>query len=182
MGKLAEEICNAFKDNDWELEEDTLIRGILFKEGAYIGDILEEFGYRCTHLDYLVCGSGEQTDVQEIYEAKNEFWCLYDDDAIFHLGEPYWDCTQEDGEFGSGMSPVSFWELYWHCKNLDDLLHVMQNHPDEYGTQWSDMELPTFGGEEPEDTVEVWSWDEKRMIVGACSYELEIVDREVSDG
>tara|TARA_R100001594_G_C3948918_1_gene242522 strand:- start:46 stop:336 length:291 start_codon:yes stop_codon:yes gene_type:complete len=96
MGKLAEEICNAFKDNDWELEEDTLIRGILFKEGAYIGDILEEFGYRCTHLDYLVCGSGEQTDVQEIYEAKNEFWCLYDDDAIFHLGEPYWDCTQED--------------------------------------------------------------------------------------
>ena len=26
--------------------------------------------------------------------------------------------------------------------------------------------LPTFGGEEPRNTMDVWSWDERRVMVG----------------
>lgn len=37
--------------------------------------------------------------------------------------------------------------------------------------------LPTFGGEQPEDTRLVWSWDAARLLVGSCAAELEIVDR-----
>lgn len=37
--------------------------------------------------------------------------------------------------------------------------------------------LPKFGGEEPGDTNEVWSWDADRLLVGSCRDDLEIVDR-----
>lgn len=37
--------------------------------------------------------------------------------------------------------------------------------------------LPTFGGETPSSTAEVWSWDEGRLMVGTCTRDLEIVDR-----
>ena len=36
--------------------------------------------------------------------------------------------------------------------------------------------LPFFGPH-PKDTMEVWSWDETRMIVGSCVYDLRIVAR-----
>ncbi len=39
-------------------------------------------------------------------------------------------------------------------------------------------ELPTFGGEEPRSTSEVWSWDTTRLLVGTCASDLRIVDRE----
>ena len=56
--------------------------------------------------------------------------------------------------------------------DLDDLLAVVQDHaPDEFDN------LPTFGGDEPKDTLEVWSWDETRLLVGTCLADLEIVDR-----
>jgi len=56
--------------------------------------------------------------------------------------------------------------------DLDDLLAVVQDHaPDEFDN------LPTFGGDEPKDTLEVWSWDAKRLLVGTCLADLEIVDR-----
>ena len=38
-------------------------------------------------------------------------------------------------------------------------------------------DLPTFGGETPPDTREVWSWDAGRMIVGTCAGDLRIVSR-----
>lgn len=37
--------------------------------------------------------------------------------------------------------------------------------------------LPTFGGNEPENTQGVWSWDETHMIVGTCPSDMEIVSR-----
>ena len=41
---------------------------------------------------------------------------------------------------------------------------------------WSD--LPTFGGDEPEDTMEVWSWDEDNLLIGSGSItEMEIIPR-----
>ena len=37
--------------------------------------------------------------------------------------------------------------------------------------------LPTFGGEAPDDTRGIWSWDETRLIVGTCADDLEIMER-----
>jgi hypothetical protein len=51
------------------------------------------------------------------------------------------------------------------------------NHPLTMdGKCWS-CDLPTYGGEEPVDTLGVWSWDKTRLLVGACSDDLEIVPR-----
>jgi hypothetical protein len=38
--------------------------------------------------------------------------------------------------------------------------------------------LPTFGGEEPANTLGVWSWDETSLLVGTCVSDLEIEDRD----
>lgn len=62
--------------------------------------------------------------------------------------------------------------------NLDDLFCAMKagdtNTMD--GDEFS-ADLPTFGGDEPADTREVWSWDATRMIVGTCADDLAIVSR-----
>lgn len=64
--------------------------------------------------------------------------------------------------------------------DLDDLYQKMlNNHPstlDRFG-QWS-SDLPNFGGEEPDDTDGVWSWDETRLIIGEFAGNLEIITRE----
>ena len=64
--------------------------------------------------------------------------------------------------------------------NLDDLYKKMLiDHPstlDRYGS-WS-SDLPNFGGEEPDDTDGVWSWDEKRLIIGSFAGDLAIITRE----
>ena len=39
-------------------------------------------------------------------------------------------------------------------------------------------DLPTYGGEEPDDTIGVWSWDATSLLVGEGSWaECRIVDR-----
>lgn len=60
------------------------------------------------------------------------------------------------------------------CTNLDALLAVIKTIEDETVDFTS---LPTFGGDEPRDTMGVWSWDATRLIVGACRSDFEIVDR-----
>jgi hypothetical protein len=59
--------------------------------------------------------------------------------------------------------------------NLDSLLEAMRaDSPDL--PAWDS--LPTFGGEAPADTQEVWSWDAARLIVGSCSADVSIVTRD----
>ena len=64
--------------------------------------------------------------------------------------------------------------------DLDNLYKKMLiDHPstlDRYGS-WS-SDLPNFGGEEPDDTDGVWSWDETRLIVGSFAGDLAIITRE----
>lgn len=60
-------------------------------------------------------------------------------------------------------------------KNLDTLFEMMKND-DETLADWD--KLPTFGGPEMDDTIETWSWDATRMIVGTCSDDIAIVERE----
>lgn len=43
------------------------------------------------------------------------------------------------------------------------------------GIDWAS--LPTFGGDEPADTTEIWSWDETRLLVGESAATLQIVNR-----
>ncbi len=65
-------------------------------------------------------------------------------------------------------------------ENLEQLRDAMiADDPavlDRHG-QWS-SNLPNFGGVEPADTVEVWSWDEGRVLLGTCRDDLSINPRE----
>lgn len=44
---------------------------------------------------------------------------------------------------------------------------------------WSS--LPTFGGDDPVDTVGIWSWDADSLLIGDDGSTLEIIDREESE-
>ena len=59
-------------------------------------------------------------------------------------------------------------------KNLEELLTAMR--ADTFD-EWEMSGLPTFGGTEPSDTAEVWSWDETRLIVGTDCPNFEIINR-----
>jgi hypothetical protein len=37
--------------------------------------------------------------------------------------------------------------------------------------------LPTFGGDAPNDTSGIWSWDEKALLVGTCVDDMRIQKR-----
>jgi hypothetical protein len=69
---------------------------------------------------------------------------------------------------------------------LDALYDLMIDSTDAEWTAadlpWSHGErdwtsLPTFGGAEPSDTSEIWSWDENRLLIGTCADDLEIIPR-----
>jgi hypothetical protein len=73
-------------------------------------------------------------------------------------------------------------------RTLDALLVVLTEHPDSLATastfglptadgaiDWAS--LPTFGGEEPQDTGEVWSWDATRVMLGAGGGDVYLADR-----
>jgi hypothetical protein len=72
-------------------------------------------------------------------------------------------------------------------RDLDELLSFLRTNPTaddgraraipvNHGEcDWTS--LPTFGGNEPADTVEVWSWDADRLIVGKCYSDIRIVPR-----
>ena len=57
--------------------------------------------------------------------------------------------------------------------NLEALMAAM-DEGDAHLPQWDD--LPTYGGEAPDNTLEVWSWDDGRLLVSAGGT-LEIVTR-----
>ena len=59
------------------------------------------------------------------------------------------------------------------AENLEELMADMKSVP---GMKWDSV--PTFGGEEPGNTSEVWSWDKDRLLVGTCTSDLEIIERE----
>jgi hypothetical protein len=42
--------------------------------------------------------------------------------------------------------------------------------------------FPTFGGDTPTDTMEVYSWDETHLLVGDSALALTIVPRDPKEG
>lgn len=57
------------------------------------------------------------------------------------------------------------------AQSLEELRDALKGHG-YHGKLWEN--LPTFGGAEPDDTAEIWSWDEQRLLAG---WDLEIVPR-----
>ena len=56
---------------------------------------------------------------------------------------------------------------------LDDLFDAMKRGKVH---DWSNLNV--FGGEDIEDTWNVWSWDAGRVIYGTCRQDLEILTRD----
>lgn len=42
--------------------------------------------------------------------------------------------------------------------------------------------LPTYGGDEPIDAPEIWSWDPYRYMVGTSSVDLALIPRDEWEG
>ena len=59
-------------------------------------------------------------------------------------------------------------------EDLSERTGIAMNHGK---LDWT--ELPTFGGEEPSSTLEVWSWDADSLLVGTCTDDLSIVARDL---
>jgi len=54
----------------------------------------------------------------------------------------------------------------WAAKSLEDLLEwIQQADFEDLSNERLLAKLPTFGGDEPDDTAGVFSWDETRLLV-----------------
>lgn len=63
-------------------------------------------------------------------------------------------------------------------KNLTDLLNnLIELHQDGREEEIQMCSLPFFGGQEPEYTLGVWSWDEENLLIGEGWTDLMIVNR-----
>jgi len=67
------------------------------------------------------------------------------------------------------------------CETLEQLLEVLRGIQrlefERRAAVWDHVmdALPTFGGEAPDDTDEIWSWDEARLLVSDGIGGFEIV-------
>jgi hypothetical protein len=66
----------------------------------------------------------------------------------------------------------------FNAMSLNELIEQLRALRTDLRSQASMDDLPTFGGEEPECTLGVWSWDEHRLLVGDGWDDLIIVRRE----
>lgn len=66
-------------------------------------------------------------------------------------------------------------KIVFNLDSLDELMEYLSIVGAD-DVKWD--ELPKFGGDEPAHTLECWSWDEERVMVGRCAYELEIMTRQ----
>ena len=57
---------------------------------------------------------------------------------------------------------------------LEELLEFLQN---EDITNIDMSDLPTFGGDIPQTTECIWSWDNDNIIIGECADDFQIVSR-----
>ena len=65
--------------------------------------------------------------------------------------------------------------------NLDELMDYLQEsevagwHWHQDPVKWDEM--PSFGGDAPAETIECWSWDVERVLVGRHAHDLQIMTR-----
>lgn len=65
---------------------------------------------------------------------------------------------------------------------LESLLNGMRERHPLLAAEWVWTSLPTFGGDEPNNTAGIWSWDADRVIVGTCADDVEIQPRSDEAG
>lgn len=73
--------------------------------------------------------------------------------------------------------PADVRGLAWSCDTLDEMLQVLRDAPADELADIDLSRLPCFGGEEPTNTLEVWSWDAERLLVGTCPADFNIIPR-----
>ena len=64
--------------------------------------------------------------------------------------------------------------------DLQDLLELLREVDRDIEADLSN--LPTFGGQEPRQTLEVWSWDADHLLVGSCVDDMKLVTRQEWEG
>ena len=60
-----------------------------------------------------------------------------------------------------------------NVKSLVELAEFINNATDDESDSIDYSSLPTFGGIDINDTAEVWSWDEKSILVQNSIFEIE---------
>lgn len=71
-----------------------------------------------------------------------------------------------------------FFNAFSEVQNLQELLEFLKVFSFEiFDGLVNYAELPIFGGKEPEDTTEIWSWDKNNLIVGNSAYDFKIISR-----
>jgi hypothetical protein len=109
--------------------------------------------------------SNAQLDGREIYHLGDSFYAV-DGDRYIEVSAK---CD------GQTIGSWEDFEEYEPASSLDELFEQMKNDDPDL-PPWDD--LPTFGGPDIQDTEFVWSWDEERKIVGTCSKDIRIVERD----
>lgn len=150
----------------------------------------------------LECGHPEWGDdvdpvddfvVLELLAEDDDGTALYK--AADRLGQYIWLRPAEDAASG-WMDAASGWmdsdprveeaiDAIESANSLDELADALNAvcDPDvtqEVGEYFEFRDYPVFGGEEPDDTTCVWSWDQDRLLVGE-SLPFEIVSRQEWD-
>ncbi|AMC34743.1 hypothetical protein VN23_09040 [Janthinobacterium sp. B9-8] len=69
-----------------------------------------------------------------------------------------------------------------NVKTLQELLSFLNNFDGDFQEAGIDTtSLPTFGGDEPESTLGIFSWDEKYLLVPASGNGFKLVAREIEE-
>lgn len=126
--------------------------------GSFVDDYETDDGPYRSYAEALAAGVSAATE-----------W-YYDGDRVLRaISDPVSEATKKklSGErFDTDLTQLMAAMLARHPAVMS------RQHP----SQWSD-DLPTFGGEEPDCTAAVWSWDEDGLLVGTCADDLQIVAR-----
>lgn len=81
---------------------------------------------------------------------------------------------------GLGASRLSVLHSATTLEELLGLLRDAEAEAPKVVQRFDLSSLPSFGGDWPDDTHCVWSWDADRLLVGTCIADMHIVDREES--
>lgn len=147
----------------------------------------------------LECGHPEWGDDVDPVDDFVVLELLAEDDdgtALYKAAGQYiWLRPAEDAASG-WMDAASGWmdsdprveeaiDAIESANSLDELADALNAvcDPDvtqEVGEYFEFRDYPTFGGDEPDDTTCVWSWDQDRLLVGE-SLPFEIVSRQEWD-
>lgn len=146
----------------------------------YLGGVCADgWAEQGTVNDSARAASWETTDADELWFRDAIGLRDFDDEtaadlrARFHIGFVA-RCTAIE----KSVLTVDGVVLGRDITSLDELAQAIEANAEELIDVGADLSrLPRFGGEEPEDTTGIWSWDEMRLLVGDGPGVLQVVPR-----